>query len=90
MVALIILAAPGHTVTPCYPLTNILRYKIGAAYLPRARHRTGKCPTPDLDFREPPYESKLDREGPGLTVEGYPGPDLLVMSATHRLGQPED
>ena len=35
------------------------------------------------------YRSKLDGKGPGLIVEGYPGPDLLMMSATHRWSQPE-
>src|SRR3712207_8074570 len=44
--------------------------------------------TPDLDFRENPYyRSKLDGKGPGLIAEGYPGPDLLMMSATHRWNQ---
>ena len=53
---------------------------------------TGPCDGPGLCGvpRTPLLRSKLDREGPGLTVEGYPGPDLLVMSATHRWGQPED
>src|SRR5919107_6156276 len=71
-------------------LTNILLHKIRAAYLPRARYRTGLGLTPDLDFRENPYyRSKLDGKGPGLIAEGYPGPDLLMMSSTHRWNQPE-